>query len=486
MHILRLATLSTLTADPLDTTRPISFLETSQSHLYLTHRLHHYTASMQQKAIFTLVNKSWNAFAQPALYEFVWLHRASQAKALAWTLLSQACGGGGVKGGAYIRRLHIETPSLERCCPADLRTVLDYAPQLVVYSDYRSVRRNLYEEACDPRTSPAQLFSALAHPKNSLRRLSWTNYDVSFHLHMSPMLETTAANLEFLELTYFSPDLHAITRSEDRLPPSSIALTLPALRSLKVTLDNATFAVLSTWSMPALTNLSVVSADFSYAGTGFSQFFLVHGAKLTQLELGHSTSTIEEHYLTVPPHQTHPLTSQSIPLAEWCPNLREFICSADAEWNWQNPDWIAPHILLPTHPKLEFLGIRDIDKRLLDDIDIAPPPPPQLSQADIDDDDTPFFMLLEQIGSLLREEAFPSLRYIRDMSWGSDVMRKTMGTPRGQGKRVSRFWGNVLERCSDRGVWLEDCHGLNVTLRDLRKAEAGVVDPAALKPAWSE
>jgi len=33
-------------------------------------------------------------------------------------------------------------------------------------------------------------------------------------------------------------------------------------------------------------------------------------------------------------------------------------------------------------------------------------------------------MLLEQMGSLLRKEAFPMLGYIRDMSWRSDLMRK--------------------------------------------------------------
>ncbi|KAF8060696.1 hypothetical protein FPV67DRAFT_1564063 [Lyophyllum atratum] len=436
--------------------RTVSFLSLAHSHSHLQHRLSHYRAVMRRKAAMTLVCKDWYTFAQEVLFEFVWISRASEARALAAILERD---GPGASNGQYIRRLHIETPSLERCCPVDLRTILDCAPRLVVYSDYRSVRRNIYEESCNPRSSPQQLLSALAHPNNSLRRLSWTNYDdVSFHLHMSPMLETTATNLEFLELNFCSSHLHSMSSSSPSLCPEAITLTLPALRSLKVTLDNATFAVLSSWSMPSLQNLSVLSADFSYASSGFSQFFMVHGPKLTQLELGHSSSTIEEHYLTALPSTTGPhpqgsTSSPSIPLAAWCPNLVEFICSADAEWNWQHPDWIAPHVLLPTHPTLQFIGIRDLDKRIRDDM--------TMQQAG----EEPFFMLLEQVGSLLRRDFFPALLYIRDMSWESDLMRRGVG--------VLRFWQCVLERCRAGGVWMEDFKGVNVTMRDLRRAEAG-------------
>src|SRR6202042_3320380 len=143
--------------------------------------------------------------------------------------------------------------------------------------------------------SPEQMFETLAHPKNQLKGLSWTNYDddSTFPFHISPVLQRTSSSLEYLELSssnfYFSP-------SEDLNALPSMVVTLPALRSLKVTLDNVTFAVLSTWQMPLLTNLSVVSSDFSYAGQGFAKFFASHGAQLRQLELGHSSSLIEEHY----------------------------------------------------------------------------------------------------------------------------------------------------------------------------------------------
>lgn len=643
--------------------------------------------------------------------------------------------------GRHIRRLHIETPSLERCSPVDLLTILENAPLLQVYSDYQSIRRtsgisivsrsSVTSSASSSRpasrgsatstlpglpasdspsasthvhtfrdyTRPQQrsadqevLSALLTHPNRgtALRRLSWTNYEyepqdyegvIRYYMRVvGPKLEMAKENLEFLELTLCTKDLRGmgsgaggegflhsllnmaapnpglnasqltslsasltstvtttitssspagtLSRSSSsstlRSVGSAIPLDLPALRSLKVTLDNATFHVLSTWDMPALQNLSVISADFSYAGEGFAQFFNVHGSKLVQLELGHSTGAIEEFWLTSPPHlqqqQQHPHQQQQpgggpagqgwtfgssrIPLAEWCPNLREFICSADAEWNWQNPDWIAPHVLLPAHPTLQFIGVRDMEKRISEGLgrvewrDLAALREGRgmlaledgvgheeddygSGNGDVDDDDDadPFFMLLEQFGSLLRREAFPGLLYVRDMSWTSGLMRKSgrvalrggvasvdglspasvadvgsgdvaagpgtasevpsnglgaaassqqqqptaskawtgffaslimsgSNVPRPvqqpsssssaspsyvsepstfvadrkpplnveylrevqQGRRVLRFWMKVLKLCRERGVWLEDCEGVNVTMADLRRA----------------
>jgi hypothetical protein len=190
--------------------------------------------------------------------------------------------------------------------------------------------------------------------------------------------------------------------------------------------------------MPALRNISVLSTDFSYTGAGFAKFFKVHGHNIVQLELGHSTGAIEEHYLTSSPHSLHSSSSHpsnpNFNLADWCPNLREFICSADAEWNWQSPDWIAPHILLPAHPNVQLIAIRDMNKRLLDDLDlylvrhsnstagggfVLPP----------SNHRGPFFRLAEQLGSLLRSDNFPNLRAVRDMSWESAVMRKFKRMP---------------------------------------------------------
>jgi len=141
-------------------------------------------------------------------------------------------------------------------------------------------------------------------------------------------------------------------------------------------------------------------------------------------------------------------------------------------------------------------------------------------------EEQPFFMLQEQFGSLLRREAFPSLVCIRDMSWESDLIRRSVGigcssepessaakpatTPSAKKKglkslisfkeavasrftkpsassttppmtatqtqtqfetqfetqtqsyKIRKFWLGVLERCDRRGVYLEDWMGRRV------------------------
>ncbi|KAI0638642.1 hypothetical protein C8Q77DRAFT_1215401 [Trametes polyzona] len=476
--------------DPLDTSRELSFLESPSTQLAT------YRASMSTKKNLSLVSKQWNALARSFLYEFVWISRAAQAKALARTLLMEYVENL-PSSGKFIRRLHIETPALERCAPADLRTILDYSPHLDIYSDHHSVQRSVYEDAPDPRCSPEEILKLVAHPK--IRRLSWTSYDdVPFELRMAPLGSNLTTRLEYLELSSRSPSLPNLSTILSSSSPSShkdfehlqMNVHLPSLRALKVSLDNNTFAVLASWDMPSLTNLSVMSSDFSYTGEGFSRFFQAHGEKLTQLELGHSSSALEEYYLTTPQHllvlqqQNQNQQQPPVPLAEWCPNLREFICSADAEWHWQSPDWIAPHILLPSHPRVELIGIRDIDTRLLEDpltpamAYAYPSPPPSSSSCDsvsmddelfdalmCDDADTPCFPLFEQISSLLRRDAFPALRFVRDLSAESHRLRTVRPHP-----RILQFWRKAVARCAERGVWFEDCHGVNITQRGLRRA----------------
>ncbi|KAI0329647.1 hypothetical protein GY45DRAFT_854246 [Cubamyces sp. BRFM 1775] len=472
--------------DPLDTSHELSFLESPSTQLAT------YRASMTTKKNLALVSKQWNALARSFLYEFVWISRAAQAKALARTLLMEYVENLS-SSGKFIRRLHIETPALERCAPADLRTILDYSPHICIYSDHHSVQRSVYEDAPDPRCSPEEILKLVAHPK--IRRLSWTSYDdVPFELRMAPLGSNLTTRLEYLELSTRSPSLPNLSTILSGSSSSASSdfehlqmnVHLPALRALKVSLDNNTFAVLASWDMPSLTNLSVMSSDFSYTGEGFSRFFQAHGAKLLQLELGHSSSALEEYYLTTPQHllvlqqQNQQQQQPSIPLAEWCPNLREFICSADAEWHWQSPDWIAPHILLPAHPRVELIGIRDIDTRLLED-PLTPHDSWSSRSASAEgwetvddtlfdalmcaDADTPCFPLFEQISSLLRRDAFPALRFVRDLSAESDRLRTVRPHP-----RVLQFWRKVVAKCAEHGVWLEDCTGVNITQRALRRA----------------
>lgn len=439
--------------------------------------------SMSTKRNLSLVSKQWNALTRSFLYEFVWISRAAQAKALAKTLLMEYVENLS-SSGRFIRRLHIETPALERCAPADLRTILDYSPHLSIYSDHHSVQRNILEDSPDPRCSPEEILKLVAQPK--IRRLSWTSYDdVPFELRMAPLVQNLTTRLEYLELSSRSPNLPSFnilagSSSGSHLEHLQMNVHLPSLRALKVSLDNNTFAVLASWDMPALTNLSVLSSDFSYTGEGFSRFFQAHGRKLTQLELGHSSSLIEEYYLTTPQHlvalqqqnQNQQQAQPPVPLAEWCPNLREFICSADAEWHWQSPDWIAPHILLPAHPRVELIGIRDIDTRLMED----PPIRPVVEHNDSDwydafenDEDlavdTPYFLLYQQFSSLLQGDAFPNLRFVRDLSTESHNLRTKAPHP-----RILQFWKKVVARCAERAVWFEDCTGVNVTQGALRRA----------------
>ncbi|KAJ7095545.1 hypothetical protein C8R44DRAFT_950973 [Mycena epipterygia] len=454
-----------------------SFLSPGLTPDSLAPRLAHYRKTMRHKRNLALVSKKWHGYAQPVLYAFVWISRSAQAQALALTLLCNACclapssePAKRTSAGRFIRRLHIETSALERCDPADLRTILDYAPGLEVYSDYRSVRRGRVHR-------PEELFAALAQG-GGVRRLSWTNYDdpalvglgLGLGMCVGVGMGHMGGRLEYLELNFVSsaagaPDCGVVSGGMGiGGKGGGGGLVLPELRTLKVTLDNATFAVLSTWALPALRNLSVLSADFSYASAGFSRFFAVHGGGLRQLELGHSSAHIEEHYLTSPNTPSAPRPSHALSLAAWCPHLEEFVCSADAEWNWQHPDWIAPHLLLPAHPTVSLIGIRGIDTRLL--------------SADGEEGNgtaDAFFGLREQVESLLRREAFPRLRYVRDMSEGSDLMRRGVMGMGGEGDRrerarVVRFWEGVLGRCKDEGVWLEDWRGWNVTSGSLMRA----------------
>ncbi|KAI0029596.1 hypothetical protein K488DRAFT_56044, partial [Vararia minispora EC-137] len=435
--ILREATL--MTSDPLDASDNLSFLDAHPL------QLDAYAPSMHNKMALSLVSKRFGELARPFLYEFVWISRAAQAKALAHHLLLEYVGRR-ESSGRFIRRLHIETPVLERCAPADLHTILEYSPQLTVYTDHQSVQRNWNrgDVPADPRCQPEKLLSLLAHPHSELRRLSWTSYDdVPFHLRMSPLQDMRTKRLEYLELSSCSPNFHALIA--DPAEAAQMTVRLPALKSLKVSLDNDMFAVLAGWDMPALRNLSVMSSDFSYTGAGFYAFFAAHGPKLRQLELGHSSSIIEEHYLT-----RLPAADAHWSLAGACPNLQELVCSADAEWHWQSPDWIAPHVLLPTHPRLELIAVRDMDARVRDALGADGPS---------------FFPLLEQMSSLLRTEAFPALKYVRDLSVDSAAFRECR--PEG---RVVAFWMKVLERCRERGVWLEDYRGVNITQRALLRA----------------
>ncbi|KAI0693408.1 hypothetical protein BC835DRAFT_1074700 [Cytidiella melzeri] len=437
--------------DPLDTTHELSFLEHSSSPLDT------YRVSIKDKLSYCLVSSQWNAYAKEFLYEFIWISSASQAKSLAHLLILQSLQES-LSYGSYIRRLHIETPVLQLCAPADLRSILENAPGLCIYSDHHSIQRSLYD---DGRCSSEEILKLVAQPK--IRRLSWTCYsDAPLQPRLIPLWTNLAANLEFLELSSCSPNVHTTVLPvvASASAGSGMDVRLPSLRSLRMSLDDEAFAVLSSWDMPQLSHLSVLAADFSHTDPGFASFFRAHGCKLVQLELGHAPSLTEDHYLTTPPSaRSLPPSNRRMPLAEWCPNLREFICAADAEWHWQSPDWLPTHCLLPSHPSVELIGIRGIDIRLRDDPDLL--------------SGEAYFTLHEQLSSLLHVDAFPALKFVRDMSSGIDLMRS--GRP---GARVLQFWERLVRTCKKRGVWLEDHAGINVSRGTLLRA---AMNPSGLE-----
>ena len=73
-----------------------------------------------------------------------------------------------------------------------------------------------------------------------------------------------------LYVNFYPRILCTLNRFELSIGGFVYALLLPALRSMKVTPDNATFLNLSCWDMCFLTPLG-------YAAGGFRRFFQVHG-----------------------------------------------------------------------------------------------------------------------------------------------------------------------------------------------------------------
>ncbi|KIK67730.1 hypothetical protein GYMLUDRAFT_789883 [Collybiopsis luxurians FD-317 M1] len=266
---------------------------------------------------------------------------------------------------------------------------------------------------------------------------------------------------------------------------------------------NTLMALLSDWSLPALRHVTINTpytlhhTSESELGDGFWKFFSLHGRRITVLEFGRldragprsglygvpyskdvlemekrwieaqvkdaETEMLKLEEPDLDPPCTPSFKSRDSPpsLAALTPNLRTFICSASLssssddpswdfdfawgglEWDWTHPDWLAPHPLLPSHPNVRMIGIRDLGERIRADWDKSV----QQRQQDQGDDEgeneggDPFFTLYHQLSSLLlpltprdpsapfslkqRENIpFPSLKYIRDLDPDSDLLRR--------------------------------------------------------------
>lgn len=81
--------------------------------------------------------------------------------------------------------------------------------------------------------------------------------------------------------------------------------------------------------------------------------------------------------------------------------------------------------------------------------------------------------MIEQMRSLLRRDAFPSLRYVRDMGPGLLKVRKGLEPD----VSMLRFWREVWDSCGGRGVWLEDLEGVNFVARDWKRLGFDVPPP---------
>ena len=435
---------------------------------------------------------------------------------------------------SHIKKLHIETPSMDRCCPSDLISILEKCERLEVFIDLRSVRSgfgivdvgvsdgfhrsrigvakenmptervpgsipqgHLFPQSRIPSSSDPILQTLLhptIHQKSTLKHLTFTNYKynpddfvggVWFWEDVCGALNgvqdaSRASDLESLEVVMssrgvgmdygyqrnfgstllnrrFDPCLlTSLDFDVNHNPPTS--LTLPFLHSLRIPLTSPTLLVVATWCLPTLQSLSLVSIDFTgWRRMGFKKFMEVHGGGLISFEIvGGGESGEEEGWITERENGIgHPSSNvhqrqQNLHLPSTSPLLKHFICSTNAsEWNWETPDWIAPHVLMPEHFGVERIGVWGLeDKVVRGDYDevgttlrvgrrrrtMSTWTTSSRSRPSFQDDDEerlleeqPFFMLQEQFGSLLRREAFPSLVCIRDMSWESDLIRRSVG-----------------------------------------------------------
>ena len=596
-------------------------------------RLSNYTSDLKWKASLTRVCKDWNLWGQEFLWEHLWIASAKDAKLLLGLVCGQpapqaeqeqpmraghttmdahkwstvkALGKEKLKNAgfrlkhlchksdpkpslslplhnnttlspsrrkniaSYIKKLHIETPSMDRCCPFDLMSILQKCERLQVFTDLRGVRsgfgfvgvgdtgldwtsrnppsvpsikesmlgysepvvaeslstpeRHLFPPSRIQKTyhhhpTSDPILQALLQQKSTLKRITFTNYkydpddpeggvrfwedvggaltsDGSTGMHLAATIEslqvvmsTRGVGMGFNDYPRRNTFSHPLTRRLEAglltslgidINPSLLPsnrhqpLTLPSLHSLRIPLTSPTLLVISTWSLPALQSLSVVSIDFTgWRRLGFKQFMDVHGGGLIRFEIvGGGESGEEEGWITeredglygTNPH--HPISNllrqqqqqQSLHLPLTCPHLKHFICSSNAsEWNWETPDWIAPHVLMPEHFGVEEIGVWGLEGKVVggggaeydgvsfrrrssrtmlstwtttwgsDDFSSSTTSSEDEEHQQHLLEEQPFFMLQEQFGSLLRKEAFPSLVCIRDMSWESDLIRRSVG-----------------------------------------------------------
>ncbi|KAF6747600.1 hypothetical protein DFP72DRAFT_1147506, partial [Ephemerocybe angulata] len=456
-----------------DSLIPTSFLHSQHSH---GHLLSAYKNSMRFKCSLALVSKTWFWAVQPILFGFIWITTTRDAERLAALILKRLTTSRAFKGasgrntlppvddpvGLYIRRIHLETSSHDRCPPSLLLVILENAPFLQVFSDNHSIRRNPNYDSLARQIHDTDVLAVLLNPDSEtlLRQLSWTIYDsrceagttISYYHHIiEPRLISAGSQLRRLELnlclksiggtgrSFLDAALNTSTHTPpiDYMPNNSEAptLELSQLRTLKVTVDDASLHILAKWSMPQLRNLCIVSGDLPHIGMGLRSFLQSHGERVFQLELGHheSRSAGEEYWVTDPPTSHAGRGSGSSraasgsPLAELCPYLSELICDASPSITYQPTGWAAPHALLQSHPTLRLIGIRNLDVTIREGLEMLEQRDRTARRSDTGDTSASgsatednvgdvWHELLGQMKRLLDRDAFPRLAVMRDMS----------------------------------------------------------------------
>ena len=354
---------------------------------------------------------------------------------------------------SYIKKLHIETPSMDRCCPSDLISILEKCENLEVFIDLRSVRSgfgfvdvgvggewhrgrigvgkeymptdleripgsipqgHLFPQSRIPSSFDPILQTLLhstTHQKPTLKHLTFTNYkydpddfaggvwfweDVVCGALNDASQGSTLESLEVVMSTRgvgmdcgygFARRNLGSTLLNRRFEPGLLtsldfdinkntpfSLTLPFLHSLRIPLTSPTLLVVATWSLPSLQSLSLVSIDFTgWRRMGFKKFMEVHGGGLISFEIvGGGESGEEEGWITERENGIgHPTSSvhhqqQNLHLPSTSPLLKHFVCSTNAsEWNWETPDWIAPHVLMPEHFGVETIGVWGLEDKVV-------------------------------------------------------------------------------------------------------------------------
>jgi hypothetical protein len=405
------------------------------------------------------VSKTWHQLAEPCLYHNIWLTSGRSAKALARLLLESDIFSHAAHRALSIRHIHISTSPLNRCDPADIIAIVRYARYLRSCSDSTGMRRTragfgTSPPYVDPQTSP-EAFAEWLGTLLWLQALAWTTYDDGpIETALTPILRgVVGQNLRFLELNVcsafdaiYNPDPDPLRFAPD---PAAGVVCLPRLESVRACSDTGALHTLAGWDLPALHSVAIVASDYSYASTAFAGFLASHGDRILHLELGHSTAEVS--LVTCRRPRLHTATINGIvvieevpdiDLAELVPHLETLVCNADAEWRWQDPDWIAPHVLLPAHPTIQRIAIRGIDARICH----------RNPNADVDH--LPLFPLAQQLDTLCLKKHFPSLQAIQDLSPAVyDFKRNPGSIP----DKVRRFWMKVLKSCESGEVRFEDC-----------------------------